>query len=600
MALVFWDFGLHVVAQCGLACEKNGPPESSLEIGSHARKVTNCQHNHDGPLQAMISLDQLPFEIIEEILFYASSKEKLKLALVCRRLNAIALVHLFRHSCGILEPAKKFVGTTQCRSASHQAERVQPILVQRLLDAFSGLSIAFALDLPSIDTLHISLSSCIEHAHLGLVTEDYHQLLHITKRLEHVRKVFIVFDFLNISGSRRRSSQTHRRRLDQRKPIAAAILNTLLEKGCEELTLYQPSFIPVPWNIGPHTARLLTALQSFISRLGTNSDRVRAPYLFMGGPIRLPKVIRQSSKLQRLELFGETFLYPPLSYWTYCILDAPSLTTLSLCHVYIDKSKWEIILSWLYHPLRHRLIDLTIRNCYTFPIPTLINFFTKFTNITRLRLATHDLDNVNLYHPKGTIGTRPFFPNLVLITAPINWATFLCPETIPRPNLKFINVCLPSFGFGTSVEKLRIFRNPSFQRYHQNHGGSSTVNEEEFECFLDISVEYTADELREDLSLYNDPKTRESGFEVYDCVTGLWVNCNIVPPASGELGMLYQFLGWWKRLRVVRFVSLSPDGSWSHIWTDSKIRDLLKMARVRCPGLREFVIHGKIYRIHEG
>ncbi|TFK62055.1 hypothetical protein BDN72DRAFT_863132 [Pluteus cervinus] len=547
----------------------------------------------------MISFEQLPAEIIEEILFYTPSKGKLELAKVCRRLNAIALLHLFRHSCDIPEPTKNFVGATQCRSASHQAENhTMSVLVRRRLGAFSGLSIAFALDLRSIDTLHISLSSCYEDAHVGLVTEDYHRLLRIVKRLEHVRKVSIIFDYLDLFGNRHKHHD--RQLMEQRKGVSTTILNTLLEKGCEELNLHKSSFMP--WNIGPRGARLLSGLQNLIPSLGSGLERVKAPYLFMGNPARLPRSTFQSSKLKSLQISGLMYLYPPFSYWTYHVLSIPTLTSLLLCNFYIEESKWAIILSWLYHPLRHRLLDLTIRNCYTFPFPALINFFSKLTNITHLQLTTHDLDqNLGQYqHPKGTTST--FFPNLVSIIAPMNWATFLCPETVPRPTLKFIRVHLLSFGFGTSAKKLRIFLNPSFQPQHQNHGGSnsSTVKEDKFECFLDISIEYTADKLREDFSLYNDLETRESGFEVYDCVTGLWVNYNIVPPASGELEMFYQFLGWWKRLRVVRFISLPPDGSWSHIWTDSKIRDLLKTVRVRYPGLREFVINGKTYRIHEG
>ncbi|TFK65720.1 hypothetical protein BDN72DRAFT_845246 [Pluteus cervinus] len=559
----------------------------------------------------MASFEQLPAEIIEEILFYTSPKGKLELAKVCRRLNAIALLHLFQHSCDIPEPTKNFVGTTECRSASHQgSHHTIYIQTQRRLDAFSGLSIAFALDLRSIDTLQISMSSCFEDAHVGLVTEDYHRLLHTVKRLEHVRKVSIEFDHLNIFGNRNKHHD--RQLMEQRKGITVAILNTILEKGCEELTLHGSSFMP--WNIGPRGARLLSGLQNLIPSLGSGSERVKAPYLFLGDVARLPRSTFQASKLKNLQISGLMFFYPPLSYWTYQVLSIPTLTSFSLWNFYIDESKWAIILSWLNHPLRHRLLDLTVKNYFTFPFPALIDFFSKLTNITHLKLtqAPYDLDRsigqYNLKHPKGT--THTFFPNLVSIIASINWATFLCPETVPRPNLKFIRVNLSGFGFGASVERLRIFLNPSFQRQHQNHGGSSTVNEDEFECFLDIFQRtadnpiYTADNLRRDFSLYNDSKTRESGFEVYDCVTGLWVNYSIVSPASEVLEMFCRFLGWWKRLRVVRFVSeypsLPPEGRPCRTWTDSKIQDLLKVARVRCPGLREFVIDEKTHRVHEG
>ncbi|TFK74226.1 hypothetical protein BDN72DRAFT_875278 [Pluteus cervinus] len=351
----------------------------------------------------MASFEQLPAEIIEEILFYTSPKGKLELAKVCRRLNAIALLHLFQHSCDTPEPTKNFVGATECRSASHQgSHHTIYIQTQRRLDAFSGLSIAFALDLRSIDTLQISMSSCYEDAHVGLVTEDYRRVLHIVKRLEHVREVSIEFNHHD------------RQLMEQRKGIMVAILNTILEKGCEELTLHGSSFMP--WNIGPRGARLLSGLQNLIPSLGSGSERVKAPYLFLGDVARLPRSTFQASKLKNLQISGLMFFYPPLSYWTYQVLSIPTLTSFSLWNFYIDEPKWAIILSWLYHPLRHRLLDLTVKNYFTVPFPALINFFSKLTNVTHLKLtqAPYDLDRntgqYNLKHPKGT--THTFFPNL--------------------------------------------------------------------------------------------------------------------------------------------------------------------------------------------
>ncbi|TFK61051.1 hypothetical protein BDN72DRAFT_485040 [Pluteus cervinus] len=435
-------------------------------------------------------MDDLPKELLDEILPYLTVDELFVIAQLSRRLNILALQLFFPYH-SIQSPSTLFKARIQCGVASHLILPTPEELASRRNGALSGLAIAIGIK--QIDEFRCRFFLCAT-CPLASKFRNYRRLIHVLKRLEKVRNISIVFDYPNRFGVGFVPVSVEK----QRREIVTELLNLCVEKGCEKLSIqngcfYPPSLNPavppslnlaVPPSLNPAVPPLKA---TFSLNMGSlfGSFRGLLPSghspKSQGRAFALPlfESARLQTQLTQLEVSSLMMLTPPCWRWTHSILETPSLTSLSLFQIQLPSEVWQTIFGWLIIPIQSKLLDLSVVKCTGLPTQEFISFLLDLKALTYIKLVT-PLPPLHRFRLPWT--TKTILPALMGITAPPEWIVLLCPSSIPRPTLRYVNIAPGSlFGFSSRIEELNpILKNPVFR----DRTGASSVKSNDFESCL--------------------------------------------------------------------------------------------------------------------
>ncbi|KAJ6550278.1 hypothetical protein B0H19DRAFT_1237227 [Mycena capillaripes] len=251
----------------------------------------------------------LPTEILVEIfeLLPTDSPSLYHLGLTSRRLHFIALpIYFARNGVDL-----------QARSAAFILPAARP-------DVLSALQIC--LFLPSLKYLKCAIPHYISEPSITPFLENIKRLEYLVSRLSSVKRVSLRLAS-RLAGERWSICLGTDQELCAWSVHVGALLNSIVQRECERLTIIDGSFVELPVRRG-----LLRRMGGRIVR--RNADQ---------NPLSMPP-FPGSSKLTSLVIDSRTLLSPPGIDWLLAALRQAPITKLTLAMYRADAGTWETVL----------------------------------------------------------------------------------------------------------------------------------------------------------------------------------------------------------------------------------------------------------------
>ncbi|TFK67082.1 hypothetical protein BDN72DRAFT_843515, partial [Pluteus cervinus] len=296
---------------------------------------------------------------------------------------------------------------------------------ERIMDFLAYLTLAF--DITAIRTLKCTFASPAysNPVRMGHLTPDYRRLTRFIQRLHKITSIVIHFEKRNMFEYGTTPAGVYHDWLTSMN----SLLDACRQSGCEEFRVYHGTYPTFYFFL-----YLRTALRSWIHLLANMGSKVTSIRQGPGweyipitstAPITLSPsqiLVDEKPKLDSFCIAAPFLLYPPHSEWTFQLLRASHLTTLTLLDISrITEAFWIPPFTWLAICLKSTLQTLTITRCLSLPPAPLIDFLNKFKSLTHLTLR----GPLPLVH---SLSRTLILPCLVSIFTYSDYITLMCPK----------------------------------------------------------------------------------------------------------------------------------------------------------------------------
>lgn len=521
----------------------------------------------------MARFNDLPYELLEQIVLHLSPADRQRLVQINRFLNVLCVPSCFPNLSLRTQQEK-------LDYFEYSADLSKSLRAKKQWDELSYLSVAF--DIKSIDTLKWSLDAVVlpnspNSHHPEDIFPHYERLLRVLRRLDHVRCFTIKMEHCNClqpdcigtshtSGPADRGSLL-RRYTGQWEVMMNELLNLLAEKGCEELILEDGSY-----PLGQSGASSPGGKEKS-SRDSSPHQSATTPRAPMRGStsvnengFSLSEKACQQVRIRHLVISSSMLLHHPCASWTRSLLRVAPIEQVDLDGVSLSHNEWKNVFGWMKHELRHKLSRLSIINCSQLPLGSLMEFITGLEELTTLTLL-QDVPHIPARRRKQFQAKSPLsvpLPKLKYLHTYSDWVSLLCPEGAdPRPSLSKIYIRPReirnffgerAFHYSRSAEHVsKVLRRlqPSPSSPAQLQG---LVPQPHIHIGLDLSPKAESQTL---ISQYGDardermsPDRRAVKYHAYDLVSELIVSESILlRPWEPQC----QYFALWKNTTCVKF-----------------------------------------------